>query len=469
MGASSMTHRHRPLQDATVWVLATILISAAGWPSVVAQTSSHQSAAQPPAPDPAAEPSDTDGPDESSSPDDSNLTAEAAATVADAAIADLSNDRFRRRHQAFLTLVRGGKDSIPALEQGAKSGELETRTRCVEALVEIARDKKAQPDVIQAMERLASDPAYNLAGLTERYIKLLKMTDEERAVEALTAAGVRLHRTNDGNVFSVTVTRNRELAWLRHLPSLRSLNISGNGVTNAGLDHLAKMESLTSISISQSGITDAGLAKLEPLTSLTSLSLSGHEFSGSGLRELRKLPKLVSLSLHSGTDDSDLQGLTEIRQLQMLSVTDLKISEQSVHLLNQLDFLRQCTLSIADVDDDVLQAIAKVKAPMLLNLRGSKAIPDESWKHLQGSAITGLIVSGISVTDQGLAHIAKIEQLERLQLFATSMSITETGLEHLHQLKSLQILYLRGVKVSDESIASLKKALPKLQATWIRE
>ncbi len=402
----------------------------------------------------------------------SQATESRPSTLSDAeiaeAIGDLANNRFSTRNEAFLKLLQGGPDAIPALEVGAKSEELEIGMRCVEALVQIARDRRDTADVVKVLERLASNRSYGLAGLARDHARQLKMTDEERVIEALTRAGARLHQSRDGSVFSASISHDRQLSRLKYLPKLQSVNISGNGVTDAGLDHLAKINTLTSLSINQCGVTDHGLGKLKDLAKLSSISISGKDFTGLGLRKLKDVPNLRSVSLYSSVNDDDLQAMASVRQIQNLSLSDLNLSRESVGLLNQLKHLRQCNLSLRDASEADFQWIAKVEVSVMVNLYGSPKIPDESWGLLREAALVGLTVSGMPITDDGLANIAKIKNLKRLQLVSNELPITDQGLTHLRKLTLLEFLYLRGADLSEDAVNALKKESPKLRNVIIR-
>ena len=63
--------------------------------------------------------------------------------------------------------------------------------------------------------------------------------------------------------------------WLEPIGRLKNLTVlklSGNGITNAGMVHLAKLTFLSELRISSDHVHDAGLSQLEPLTKLKRLS-----------------------------------------------------------------------------------------------------------------------------------------------------------------------------------------------------
>jgi hypothetical protein len=143
-----------------------------------------------------------------------------------------------------------------------------------------------------------------------------KTTDMDRAIDALTREGVRIYRDPTDSVFGImNITRDGQLAFAEHLPTLRSIRISGNEVTDAGVESLVKLKQLSSLTISRTSITDVGLRKLKALPSLTRLSLSGGDFTIEGLRQLKHVPKLRRLSLLSSIDESKLQFLKDVPQI----------------------------------------------------------------------------------------------------------------------------------------------------------
>lgn len=55
---------------------------------------------------------------------------------------------------------------------------------------------------------------------------------------------------------------------VRHCPDLRTLDLSGPGITDASLEHISRLRQLQTLVITQARITDAGLASLRSLDDL---------------------------------------------------------------------------------------------------------------------------------------------------------------------------------------------------------
>ena len=98
------------------------------------------------------------------------------------------------------------------------------------------------------------------------------------------------------------------------LAGLRSLNLGGTDVTDAGLAHLRGLEKLSSLDLRVTVVTDAGLARLASLKGLESLNLSATKVSDAGLAHLKGLATLHSLNLNgTGVTDAGLVHLTRPR------------------------------------------------------------------------------------------------------------------------------------------------------------
>lgn len=72
-----------------------------------------------------------------------------------------------------------------------------------------------------------------------------------------------------------------------------------------------------------------------------------------------------------------------------------------------------------------------------------------------------LSVSESKITDEGLKTLGKLTQLK--ELYLVGAKVTDKGLRELVVLKNLQRLGLGGTQVTDDGVATLQKALPKLQ------
>ena len=72
---------------------------------------------------------------------------------------------------------------------------------------------------------------------------------------------------------------------------------------------------------------------------------------------------------------------------------------------------------------------------------------------------TNYLVGGALLKDEGLKEVAKLRNLEKLNL--ERHNITDTGLKELTELKQLKELNLRRTKVTYSGVTKLQNALPK--------
>jgi len=87
------------------------------------------------------------------------------------------------------------------------------------------------------------------------------------------------------------------LKHLQGMKQLETLTLSSTGITNAGLEQLAKHESLNTLDVTNCKITDSGLEHLKDLKNLRNLRLDLTPISDTGLQQLHGLKKLETLDL----------------------------------------------------------------------------------------------------------------------------------------------------------------------------
>jgi hypothetical protein len=245
------------------------------------------------------------------------------------------------------------------------------------------------------------------------------------------------------------------LARIATLPTLQRLNIGRTKVTDAGLAHLLKLRHLTHLNVGRTGITGAGLAQLSKLGRLRVLDLSNpvgspkRGIANEHLVHLATLPALRSLVLSYNRRLTTV-GFEHLRKLSAL--THLDLAGTSV-TSNDLAYIGEMTsLRALDLSRSILQE------------GDAEAITDDGIAHL--TKLTGLRTLSLrqtSLSDAGLAQIAKLKQLQTLELSShgdKGSAITDTGLAHLATMKQLRHLHLGHANVTAKGIKRLQQALP---------
>jgi hypothetical protein len=138
----------------------------------------------------------------------------------------------------------------------------------------------------------------------------------------------------------------------------------------------------------------------------------------------------------------------------------------------QLEKLEYLGLNHTQVTDEGLKELSGHKHLKRLSLQGTR-ISDEGLKNLEPLASLeglwldntlmsdGKPVKSVSLTDAGLAHLAKLPNLTHL--YITNTDVTDAGLAHLKSLARLEQVSLKGTAVTAEGIAATKAAMPGLQ------
>jgi hypothetical protein len=119
------------------------------------------------------------------------------------------------------------------------------------------------------------------------------------------------------------------------------------------------------------------------------------------------------------------------------------VGDDELRQIGHLTGLRSLVANIK-AGNDALASLAGLTNLAELNLSGWHSVSDPSC---------------LDIGDEGLAHIGRLNSLERLGL-SDFPQITDAGLLHLRSLSGLRELVLEETGTTDEGIAALQKALP---------
>jgi beta-lactamase regulating signal transducer with metallopeptidase domain/Leucine-rich repeat (LRR) protein len=227
------------------------------------------------------------------------------------------------------------------------------------------------------------------------------------------------------------------VAELDGLENLEELSISGPGIDDESVKHIAKHMRLKILSIWGLGLGNKGLRELSKLQSLEYLAVPHGQVTLGGLSVLSDLPHLKALQVLKLVDDGlpmDIGGCTELE--------NLTISMGRVNT----------------IDDDDLACLEKLKKLKEFQ-SGNSLVGNAGLAHLRGlTDLRVLNVGSPNITDAGLVHLSNLKRLGTLYLRG---NITDVGLNHLKGLHCLTYLEIQTSKnISDAAIEDLKKALP---------
>jgi internalin A len=276
------------------------------------------------------------------------------------------------------------------------------------------------------------------------------------------------------------------LAGIGHPRQLQRLWLASATATDDDVATLGELTELESLELNGSGISDAGFSRLSNLRRMKQLTLDDCVVSDfSAVRSMRDLERLrlgsrsLVLKKSERNRPVSLEPFRDMKKLTMLTIGDVPIDDQSLHVLASLPALNIFAASGRGITENGLPLLAA--APRLFSMvvtdtsiqdlrpLGARAA-QLGWLDLGGSPVTNdglsplaganrivrLGLSQTKITDAGLPHLSAMSQLSTLGLEDTE--ITDAGLAHLSGLTALTILDLKGTRVTGAGLAGLARA-----------
>ena len=223
-----------------------------------------------------------------------------------------------------------------------------------------------------------------------------------------------------------------DLASLERLTKLKSIELSGAGVTDAGLEHLKGLQNLNRLRLQRTSVSGSGLKYLRGLNSLESLHLGQTRLSDGNLAELAALPHLRYLYIpHTALTDSGMASVGRLSQLKTLDIGSLAISDTGLEKLQGLTSLTT------------------------LSLMGTTGITDGGLKHFQRmTKLAALDLRFTHITGEGLRHLASAKGLRDLNLGDTPFD--DVGAQNLRSFGEMQRLILSHTKLGDAGLEAVR-------------
>ena len=202
---------------------------------------------------------------------------------------------------------------------------------------------------------------------------------------------------------------------LKSLKRLRGLALEDAKLTDAGMAHFAGLTELDDLDLMRVPISDEASSTIAGLTKLRILFLRGTLIGGDGLVHLKDMKQLRKLDLsETGANDAGMKYLAGMNELVWLNLWNTMVGNDGVAEVVKLPKIQYLNLDNTRIDDDALKLVAKMPelhAALLERNPGHRRRPGPP---------------------------ALVPQL----------------------LKKLE---LRQTEVTEEGVAALKKALPKLE------
>jgi Leucine-rich repeat (LRR) protein len=290
--------------------------------------------------------------------------------------------------------------------------------------------------------------------------------------------GGRVARGPDGAIIEISLARtwatNQDIERVVEIKGLKRLDLSFTLVSDPGIERLQQLRHLEELTLDTTeAITDAAANYLRANKNLHKLVLRGTDITDVGMPHLAQLTALRSLDLsHTMVGDVGLESLPALSQLEELNLGGTRITGRNLNFLKLLPKLKKLSFNgiqrrnaracwtplITDLDLDTISLLSGLEELNLgigvsLGRTGVAVGPSVGEGTCQ---VTG----GIQLTDLGLAKLAKLTKLKRLDV--SGAKITAAGLSALKNLPQLERLSLWNCKALDDSAASELMALSKL-------
>ena len=281
-----------------------------------------------------------------------------------------------------------------------------------------------------------------------------KSTDTSAVKKRLESFGTTAKVTFDGAKLTEIVIQDgslltaEDLALFGRLTDLQKLQIFNCRTLNSEMvSHLSGLKELTSLAITNTVIDDAAVDTI-----------------------VKSFPKLIALDLSSNANMSSqvLKAISELKNLQQLSLVQNRFNELSTRRLSKLQDLRVLDLrGNMEAGDMTLEVVADLPKLKALKHR-STAVSDYGMQLLsRNSTLENLLIQDFAITNQSGEHLAKLQKLTQLEIFRCQ----GFGSEGVLALKglNLQRLTLRDLPTVDDQALEVLKELPKLRRFYLHE
>ena len=226
-------------------------------------------------------------------------------------IEDLGHDQYLRRERATDKLIKAGKAAVPALIQAIRKGDLETTTRAIGILNDLALEQSPNDEsgAWGELNRIATQSSGSRQAMAMDMIGGIRTAREQLAVDALRNADVTigfgkfvagaLERPSE---FVLRIDKQwngdlKSLSWLRWIKGIKIVALSGPGVHEDVIAEVVRMKGLTTISLVDGELTTAAVQSLAKMPRIDLLEIRYVKIEPDVMDMLAKLPIRESLNL----------------------------------------------------------------------------------------------------------------------------------------------------------------------------
>ena len=257
----------------------------------------------------------------------------------------------------------------------------------------------------------------------------------------------------------IAKTEAEAIAWI--------FSVDGKITTKAGqnIERAADLPpspfEIITINLNQCDVTDATLPNLLPLTSVQSLLLTETKIADNSITVINQLKNLIHLYV-AGTNLTG-QGIAQLSdQLKLRTFNinnNLKLDDEVIKTVVQYPQLMRVSLAETLVTGRSLEAMTSLKELIGLQIHLTK-IDDKGLEKLQAfPELQNLFLGGPLNSEQAILNT--LQYLKKLKiLWIFDVPFTDAGVNSLANMPTLKEIRLIRTKVTDANVARLRQALP---------
>jgi internalin A len=297
---------------------------------------------------------------------------------------------------------------------------------------------------------------------------------EASAAQWIESQGGQVVRGPDGHIVEISLARtgatDNDIERVVEIKGLKRLDLSFTYVSDPGIERLQQLKQLEELTLDTTeAITDAAVSYLRANKHLRKLVLRGTDITDVGMPYIAELTDLRSLDLNDTmVGNVGFESLPALSQLEELNLGGTRITGTNLNFLKLLPKLKKLSFNgiqrrnggacwsplITDLDLDTISLLSGLED---LNLGVGVSLGRTGKPVGAGNC---RLAGGIRLTDLGLAKLAKLTKLKRLDI--SGAKITPAGLKVLKNLPQLERLSLWNCKALDDSAAPELAAISKL-------
>ncbi len=286
----------------------------------------------------------------------------------------------------------------------------------------------------------------------------------EAAVEAVIAdmEAKKWHLSSDNEVIGL-VTRLGD-----QTDRMTKLDLSFSGVTDKGVQELAKLTKLADLTMKRVALKPAGWEAVGALTSLERLDVSETNLTDDDMASITKLTGLKELYLDKIRllTDAGLAHLIKLRDLEVLSFqmnqTLTGAAFGDIRKKKGFSKLRVIIANKTTFGRGGLNELAGMKTLEVLEMGDASVTNVPLTKGLKGCTKLKKLVLGFNtqLSDKGMEGLKEKKELEELVVRNCSL-LTDVTLNYLIGAKNLQVLDIEGTRISGKTARELKQKYTK--------